>query len=235
MDKKPEKLRVCQIQIRKAYTGYRRVPYLLETEKVSSTDGTFLQIGNRIPFEKYFFEEEGPEFICGPLGTMVARGEEEYLLRNLIEAGEVIKKIQPEQIDFGFLTPIILDLSVDPDEISIVIPANRMGLIYNNFGYRNIIYSDSCKCHLVGFGEKNIRVFFGRGKDFPEKLLIFRRDCGFWYSQTFHDEPESKLAPTLSIETKEMKDDPFKMEMLVRSIIKLEIKRKNDIRIFDLD
>jgi hypothetical protein len=183
------------------------------------TDGKFIQIGIKHVIDENLFVQDGFDERLPGAGRMIAMGEIDFLIKNLLEDKEI------KRIKFGEDIKEFPKYVYNLDNAIILLSTKFFVEVFTKLMSR------------IDYEEKYPRLDRGyRIISIPEKILqnriiIINKNAIFWRKQKFHDE-YTNTYEKLNIKIKPVSIG--KVDITIRSVNKIEHINKEDIIILEI-
>lgn len=216
----PEKIKKFHEYIIQDYETSLIVDRIVNVLSVEKTDGTFTQIGIRPLIDEDILIDPGfSEYLPGA-GRMVAVGEEEFLIKNILENKEI------ENID---LDDDIKEFPKYAYEIenSLILLSTKFYTKFFTKLMSRIDYEQ--KTPRL---DKQYKIISIPERILGNKIVILNKDSIRWKKQTFIDKETNKKT---SISINHKSSEQFgKLDVTIRSVNKIESIDSNLIKIFEV-
>jgi len=229
-----ERIKNLRRAIIQDYNRHCQTKQFLNFETVEETDGTFIQVYFRTLVDRIWFRDPGHYPAFHALGGTIARGEVSYFLGRLKENVEV-ENVEEASFSPDWLKSVIVSLpyAYEYGKISLltsiqkiykkILTENEWTLIYNDVTKNFELRLNGFRIPIYGFDRKTIE---------SDIVVLNKRCCRILY-KLFHY-TDLGIDSTISVEIEPFEEDNSKMDVLVRSIIKLDIYRREYAKIFSL-
>lgn len=196
-------------------------------------DPSFIRVYYRPLVDRIWFSDPNHYPAYGSIGGTIARGEIDYLLSQIKQVVE-ISTVTESDFAMNWLRPVIAELIAQQNEISLV------GSVENV--YQKIIgqHEKWKASYDNGIGQFKIVV---DGLDIPlyavvkeiigDNIVLLNKECCRVQFREFNY-PDLLTMSTLYVEIKPYATDTQKMDILVHSTMKLDIRRREFVKIFSL-
>jgi hypothetical protein len=210
------------------YNQSRTVDIITNTQEVTTTDGTFLQIGKKYGFEREIFMKPKGRTVTSPIvhgfGREVAIAEENYIINEILKLDKVNKiKVKTSKFDLSF----IVKESYDLDRCVLIIPSN----------FIDIIYDDKKFVGRLKYGryttiDDRIKILIIPEIILKDKAILVGEMSCLWRHVKHLNPITDKLENIHIILKKDRVDDEIDVEM--KTLIKLDIILPEKIKIFEI-
>jgi hypothetical protein len=204
----------------KDYSASLVVENVADVDLVEKTDKTFTQIGIRPIIEEGIFIDPGFHEHLPGAGRMIAIGEEEFLIKNLLENG-AIKKI---------------DLSEDIEEFPKYLNFEQNVILISTKFYVDIFTK---LMHRIDYEEKyprldkRYRIISIPERILSNKIILIGKGAILWKKQLF-DDKETGKKEKLDIIINPAKQFG-KVDIIIRSVNKMIISDIEQIKILEVE
>lgn len=169
-----DKVRQCTEAALRDYNAHRTIQHMLETEEVTITDGTFIQIGLKPLIDADFFYKDPPDVNKDPtlpgLGSMIAASERDFLVHQILN-NKLISRIQ-----IPFPANLADFLSTEAYKVStvpiIILPYNFYPNLFNASNYPRLKHTNPVTM------DEHIKLFFVPKGPLDGKIIILNFHAG---------------------------------------------------------
>jgi len=215
------------------YDQVCQIKKFINSETVAETDGTFIQVYFRTSIDRIWFSDLGHYPAFGSFGGAIARGEVSYFLDSLRERVKA-QTLEDSTFALAWLRDVINSLPYQYNNTYLLSPIEvmyqRMVLgrewktRYNNISKNFEVELNGLRLPIFGILKEAVR----------NDIIPLRGDCCRLRYKLFHFD-DLDLDSTLSVEIKPYEENAAKMDILVRSTIKLDRWHPRLARIFSLE
>lgn len=224
------RIRDLTVNILDDYDRNSEIKKFLDFETVEETDGTFTHVYFRPLVERIWFTNPGYYPAYHSFGGTVARGEVAHFIDRLRENVEA-EELNESMVGPRWLRSIIATMSYEYDNVSILAPAQSLFQKFMVDSEWNPLYNYTTRNFEVRLNGFRIPIFGINKKTIQNEMIILNRECCRMRFRLFHYvEPDRDS--TLSVEIRPYESNNDKMDILVHSVVKIDICRSRLAKVF---
>lgn len=229
-----KKIRQCTKDIIARYNESRIVPEFVRVSYREDTDGSFVQIYYRPLLDKKDFADPTVYLDLGSIGRVISRGEVRYFVARILENLHDVS-----QVDVAEFSPSLVIQSVlpeyPPDRVLLLIPHRVLyTVMLRRMREWPVEYDNEMKSFVYLYGNHRIPLHSVHRDFIGSRVIGLAKDIGLWMYKIFRNPYEPEKMETISVRIEEPSEEPSKFDLLIRSVIKFEIRHEKLIRIIDL-
>lgn len=226
------KVEECIIDVIRSYNDRKRITKFVNVSHVAETDGAFFQTVIRTLTDDIWFTDPSHVPLYGRLGAAIAEGEERGFIKKILDEIDDVEETDLSDFIPDLLTEKLSGLSAQDTLILTPIKIKYDHMLKK----RNIWaidYDYEFESFVLKLNALKVPVYSIHEDLIDSHVICLNKNFGEWIYKTYPNPYDSSKDETIFVEIKRAAQ-PFKVEILIRSLSTFRIVDPSQTKILDI-